>query len=180
MRWVFLVCRAVPEINPLLGQIAKVGVGFGLATTGSPSAPCPGNRRPSTRDAYATTTTFILFSHHHIFRRYIISADGKTKLLLSKPTATLHGDSTGAPHSRCSPGSCVYRRNLTIAVSEDGGNSWAVQPWGLVYTDRVAYSDMAELPSGKVAVVFERGTPAGEYRFLSVAIVRPPWAAGRG
>ena len=76
MRWVCFVCGAVPEINPLLGQIAKVGVGFGLATTGSPSAPCPGNRRPSTRDA--STTTFILFSHRPIFRRYIISADGKT------------------------------------------------------------------------------------------------------
>lgn len=110
----------------------------------------------------------------------LLSANNRSKLLLSKPTATLHGDSTGAPHSRRSPGSCVYRRNLTIAVSENGGDSWAVQPWGLVYTDRVAYSDMAELPSGKVAVVFERGTPAGEYRFLSVAIVRPPWAAGRG
>ena len=34
----------------------------------------------------------------------LISVKNRTKLLLSKPTATLHGDSTGAPHSRCSPG----------------------------------------------------------------------------
>lgn len=37
----------------------------------------------------------------------LISARNRTKLLLSKPTATLHGDANGAPHARCSPGSCV-------------------------------------------------------------------------
>ena len=36
---------------------------------------------------------------------------------------------------------------------------------------------MAELPGGKIAVLFERGTPAEEYRYLAVAIVTPPWAA---
>ena len=100
----------------------------------------------------------------------LLSVKNRTKLLLSKPTATLHGDSTGAPHSRCSPGSCVYRRNLTIAESDDGGASWAVRPWGLVYADRVAYTAMAELPDGNIAVVFERGTAASEYRYLSVAV----------
>ena len=47
---------------------------------------------------------------------------------------------------------------------------------GLIYTDRIAYSTMAELPTGKIAVLFERGTPSEEYRYLSVAIVTPPWA----
>jgi hypothetical protein len=51
-----------------------------------------------------------------------------------------------------------------------------VNDWGLIYRDRVAYTAMAELPSGKVAVVFERGTPGEEYRYLSVAIATPPWA----
>ena len=110
----------------------------------------------------------------------LLSVKNRTKLLLSKPTATLHGDATGAPHARCSPGSCVYRRNLTIAESDDGGASWTVQPWGLVYADRVAYTAMAELPGGKVAVVFERGTASGEYRYLSVAIATPPWASPGG
>lgn len=82
----------------------------------------------------------------------LLSAANRTKLLLSKPTATLHGDANGAPHSRCSPGSCVYRRNLTVAESDDGGASWTVNPWGLIYTDRISYSYMAELPSGKIAV----------------------------
>lgn len=106
----------------------------------------------------------------------LLSAHNRTKLLLSKPTATLRGDSTGAPHSRCSPGSCVYRRNLTIAESDDGGTSWSILPWGLIYRDRVSYSAMAELPNGRIAVVFERGTEAEEYRYLSVAIASPPWA----
>lgn len=107
----------------------------------------------------------------------LLSAHGKTKLLLSKPTATLHGDAHGAPHSRCSPGSCVYRRNLTISSSDNGGATWSMASWGLIYPGRVAYSDMAELPDGRIAVVFERGTAAGEYQYLSVAIVTPPWAA---
>ena len=55
--------------------------------------------------------------------------------------------------------------------------SWTVQPWGLVYTDRISYSTMAELPDGKIAVLFERGTPTEEYRYLAVAIATPPWAA---
>jgi len=108
----------------------------------------------------------------------ILSANEKTKLLLSKPTATLRGDSTGKPPAcdRGTQGSCAYRRNLTIAESGDGGASWSIGPWGLIYGGRIAYSSMAELPGGKVAVVFERGTPLHEYRYLSVAIATPPWA----
>lgn len=64
----------------------------------------------------------------------LLTAKNKTKLLLSKPTATLHGDANGEPRSRCSPGPCVYRRNLTISESDDGGASWTTQPWGLIYT----------------------------------------------
>ena len=48
--------------------------------------------------------------------------------------------------------------------------------WGLIYRGRVSYSDMSELPNGQIAVVFERGTAAEEYRYLSVAIASPPWA----
>ena len=106
----------------------------------------------------------------------LISAKDKTKLLLSKPTANLRGDSSG--HYNCSrgtQGSCSYRRNLTIAQSDDGGASWSIRPWGLVYPGRVAYSDMAEVPSGRVAVVFERGNPEEEYRYLAVAIATPDW-----
>ena len=109
----------------------------------------------------------------------LISAANKTQLLLSKPTATLSGDASGKrPNcARGTQGSCGYRRNLTIAASADGGASWSIEPWGLVYPERVAYSFMAELPSGKVAVVFERGTPQHEYRYVSVAVVTPSWAA---
>ena len=107
----------------------------------------------------------------------MISAKAGTKLLLSKPTAQVGGDSSGkrpdcAAHTQ---GSCPYRRNLTISFSEDGGASWAIQPWGLVYPGRVAYSMMAELPDGRIAVVFERGNPAEEYRYLSLAVVDPGW-----
>lgn len=109
----------------------------------------------------------------------LASADRKTKLLLSKPTATLHGDSSGS-RPRCGPhtqGSCPYRRNLTVAVSGDGGASWAIEPWGLIYEDRAAYSDLVELPDGRVAVVFERSNSSEEeYRYVSVAIVTPHWA----
>ena len=109
----------------------------------------------------------------------LITAANKTQLLLSKPTATLSGDASGKrPNcARGTQGSCGYRRNLTIATSADGGASWSIEPWGLVYPERVAYSFMAELPSGKVAVVFERGTPQHEYRYVSVAVVTPSWAA---
>lgn len=107
----------------------------------------------------------------------LISAKNRTKLLLSKPTAQLDGDSSGnrpdcGPHTQ---GSCPYRRNLTIAESSDGGASWTIRPWGLIYPGRAAYSMMAELPDGRIAVVFERGDPNEEYRYLSVAVVDPQW-----
>lgn len=60
-------------------------------------------------------------------------------------------------------------------MSADGGASWSIPPWGLVYPGRVAYSDMVEMPSGRIAAVFERGTPNEEYRYLTVALVDPPW-----
>ena len=113
------------------------------------------------------------------------AADG-TKLLLSKPTATPNGDSSGK-RPQCGPhtqGSCPYCRNLTIAVSDDGGAGWTIEPWGLVYEDRAAYSDMVELPNGNIAVVFERSNSSlEEYRYVSLAIVKPSWAhraRGRG
>ena len=108
----------------------------------------------------------------------LASAHNRTRLLLSKPTATLRGDSSGkrpacGPHTQ---GSCVYRRNLTVAASTDGGTSWVIEPWGLIYKDRAAYSDLAELPNGNIAVVFERSNSSlEEYRYVSVAIVRPSW-----
>ena len=110
----------------------------------------------------------------------LIAAKNRTQLLLSKPTATLRGDATGkADCSRGTQGSCAYRRNLTIAASGDGGLTWSIEPWGLVYSERVAYSDMAELPDGRVAVVFERGNPAEEYRYLSVSIAVPSWVGSQ-
>ena len=33
-------------------------------------------------------------------------------------------------------GSCAYRRNLTVAASSDGGASWSIEPWGLIYKGR--------------------------------------------
>ena len=68
----------------------------------------------------------------------LLSAKNKTKLLLSKPTATLHGDANGEPHTKCSPGSCVYRRNLTISESDDGGATWTTHPWGVIYAVRAS------------------------------------------
>ena len=110
----------------------------------------------------------------------LIAARNRSVLLLSKPTARLSGVSPNGSRADCAPttqGSCAYRRNLTIAVSKDGGARWSIEPWGLVYPGRVAYSDMVELPDGRVAVVFERGSPTEEYRHLSLAIVAPPWAS---
>lgn len=110
----------------------------------------------------------------------LISARNRTRLLLSKPTATLGGIAPNGTRADCAPHttrSCFYRRNLTIAHSTDGGASWSIDGWGLVYPWRVAYSDMAELPDGRIAVVFERGNPHEEYRHLSVAIAAPPWAS---
>ena len=93
----------------------------------------------------------------------IISARQGQKLLLSKVTASqFPGNHNG------------YRRNLTVAESDDGGASWAVRPWGLVYAHLAAYSDMTVLPNGKIGVAFERGTTQ-EYRFVSFAVVSPPW-----
>lgn len=112
----------------------------------------------------------------------LIAAHNRTRLLLSKPTATLGGHLPNGTRADCAAhtqGSCWYRRNLTIAHSPDGGASWSVEDWGLVYPWRVAYSDMVELPDGRVAVVFERGNPDEEYRHLSVAIVTPPWARAK-
>jgi hypothetical protein len=108
----------------------------------------------------------------------LASAHNRTKLLLSKPTATLHGDSSGK-RPQCGPhtqGSCAYRRNLTVATSADGGQKWQIEAWGLIYKGRAAYSDLAELPDGKIAVVFERSNSSlEEYRYVSVAIVTPSW-----
>jgi hypothetical protein len=110
------------------------------------------------------------------------TAHNRTRLLLSKPTATLHGDSSGtrpecAPHTQ---GSCAYRRNMTVAASSDGGASWTVDPWGLIYKGRAAYSDLVELPNGKIAVVFERSNSSlEEYRYVSIAVVTPSWVPAR-
>ena len=108
----------------------------------------------------------------------LASAHNRTRLVLSKPTATLRGDSSGkrpacGPHTQ---GSCAYRRNLTVASSTDGGASWAIEPWGLIYKGRAAYSDLVELPNGQIAVVFERSNSSlEEYRYVSVAVVTPSW-----
>jgi hypothetical protein len=60
----------------------------------------------------------------------LTSADKRTKLLLSKPTATLHGDSSGKRPQcgRHTQGSCTYRRNLTVAASADGGATVRARP----------------------------------------------------
>lgn len=98
----------------------------------------------------------------------IASAQGGKQLLLSKPTAMW------VPGSKL--GHNLYRRNLTVAASSDGGASWSTEPWGLVYEDLAAYSDIAELPNGKIGVAFERGGKKDEYRFVSFATLTPPWS----
>jgi hypothetical protein len=64
--------------------------------------------------------------------------------------------------------------------TKNGGfrpGQWAIEPWGLIYKDRASYSDMVELPDGKIAVVFERSNSSlEEYRYVSIAIVKPSWA----
>ena len=112
----------------------------------------------------------------------LASAQNGSRLLLSKPTATLRGDSSGR-RPACGPrtqGSCAYRRNLTVASSTTGGASWEIEPWGLIYEGRAAYSDLVELPSGKIAVVFERSNSSlEEYRYVSVrrTVIAGTWVA---
>jgi len=97
----------------------------------------------------------------------LISAAGGERLLLSKPTA-------GCGDARWPCNHNLYRRNMTVASSSDGGSSWSIEAWGLVYAGLAAYSDMTELPNGQIGIAFERGTTQ-EYRFVSFAAITPPW-----
>ena len=47
-----------------------------------------------------------------------------------------------------------HRRNMTVFGSRDSGSSW--QPMDEIYTGAVGYSDLGELASGVVALVYER------------------------
>jgi hypothetical protein len=58
----------------------------------------------------------------------------------------------------------------------DVSHTGTIEPWGLIYRGRAAYSDLVELPNGKIAVVFERSNSSvEEYRYVSVAVVTPSW-----
>ena len=110
----------------------------------SPSSVCDCSRSCSSACTYmATYLSFFLavggFGPGYNVMGGLTTAKDKSVLLLSKPTANLHGDSSGkrpncAAHTQ---GSCAYRRNLTLAQSLDGGASWSVQPWGLIYPGRI-------------------------------------------
>jgi len=60
------------------------------------------------------------------------------------------------------------RMNLTIKLSEDGGQTWPVSK--LLQPGPSAYSDLAVLPNGEILCFYESGTPEAALKH------RRPWA----
>lgn len=73
------------------------------------------------------------------------------------------------------PASAKRRENLTVRVSLDGGRTW---PLGrTLHAGPSAYSCLAALPGGHMAVLYEAGTESA-YERIVFARFAPEWVAG--
>jgi sialidase-1 len=101
-------------------------------------------------------------------RAYAISSDGGKSLSemsflpeLIEPIcqgSTLNYLKHGRPSKNIlfsNPSSTTNRKLMTIKLSKDNGRSWRYSY--LVYPEHSAYSDMVNLPDGKVGLLFEYG-----------------------
>ena len=68
------------------------------------------------------------------------------------------------------------RNNLTIRLSEDEGKSWPVAR--VLQRGPSAYSDLALLPDGRVACLYETGKK-GAYETIVCARFSMEWLTGR-
>jgi sialidase-1 len=105
---------------------------------------------------------------HACMRAYAISSDGGKSLSemsflpeLIEPIcqgSTLNYLKHGRPSKNIlfsNPSSTTNRKLMTIKLSKDNGRSWRYSY--LVYPEHSAYSDMVNLPDGKVGLLFEYG-----------------------
>ena len=64
------------------------------------------------------------------------------------------------------------RTQMTIRLTTDGGKTWPIQE--VLHNGPAAYSDLALLPSGEIACLYERGT-GDPYEKLTFARFPVKW-----
>lgn len=79
--------------------------------------------------------------------------DGRSRLLFSNPH-TLDADGPGA---KAKPGDRRTRKNLSVKLSYDDGQTWPVNK--SIEPGPSAYSDLAVLPDGTILCLYESGKP---------------------
>jgi sialidase-1 len=98
----------------------------------------------------------------------LVRHSGK-KLLFVNPDNLLKAGREGAP------GQSRDRRNLTIRLSEDDGETWKTQR--VIDPGWTAYADLNTGPDGAIYVLYERGEPdPARLRIASLTLVRFPLA----
>jgi sialidase-1 len=98
----------------------------------------------------------------------LVRHSGK-KLLFVNPDNLLKAGLEGAP------GQSRDRRNLTIRLSEDDGETWKTQR--VIDPGWTAYADLNTSPDGAIYVLYERGEPdPARLRIASLTLVRFPLA----
>jgi sialidase-1 len=101
-----------------------------------------------------------------------VSKGGTKALLFSQPAP--QDDADGKPAT----GNSRERKNLTIRLSRDEGETWAVHK--TLEAGPSAYSDLAVLDDGTILCFYERGEANGKtpYAHLTVARFNLAWLAG--
>jgi sialidase-1 len=67
------------------------------------------------------------------------------------------------------------REAMAVRLSDDGGATWPARQW--IHLGAAAYSDLALLPSGDLALLFERGKTTA-YESIVFTRFSPTWLAG--
>ncbi|MFG3705959.1 LamG-like jellyroll fold domain-containing protein [Micromonospora sp. NPDC047670] len=95
------------------------------------------------------------------------STPGVTAPGVQGSTLRLRAADEGDRYNRilfASPADPTYRRYLTIWSSYDEGRTWSTAPAKQITADRSGYSDLAELPSGEIGLLYEAGESTGDAR----------------
>lgn len=97
--------------------------------------------------------------------RFSTTADGgKNRLLFSNP------DNLERKDGKAQPGKNRDRRNLTVKLSYDEGQSWPVAK--TLEKGRSGYSDLAVGPDGTIYCLYERSTPVGDRLAATLTLAR--------
>lgn len=106
-----------------------------------------------------------------LVRHSLKPASDRNRLLFSLPAPQ------DAPDGSILPGASRERKNLTLRMSDDEGETWAVHK--VLEPGPAAYSDLAVLPDGTILCLYEAGkahaTKPSPYGFLRLARFNLEW-----